>query len=332
MFDWDRHVLFRSSDEEETEEKTSLVLGHANVAVTGAKQKLEARVDYVPLGPFALVRMGHNADVRLDRGLGKFCLISIPCSGRASFRVGASTVEVSTRRGAVVCPTVEFGCHASQSFRQLLVRLEPERVDRACASALGHPLKRPIEFAPSLELRGGTGQQWRLLVAFLTQSETFVENAQRHPLIAAQLEQMIISILLCTHMHTYFEEQSSPARPAAPCYVMRAEEYMRTHPEEAITVCRLATIAGISERSLLEGFRRHRGTSPMAMLRDLRLTLVHKMLSKPEDAATTVTETALAWGFTHLGSFSDAYRRKFGEVPSATLEAGKRATAFDRLN
>lgn len=235
-------------------------------------------------------------------------------------------------RGAVVCPTTEFGFRADHFFVQLLLRLERDRMERFCISALGHPLNNPIEFAPALSLRGATGEQWRHLVAFLTQSETFIENAQQHPLIAAQLEQMLISILLCTHTHTYSDGQRCLGRPASPYYVLRAEEYIRTHPEEAMTLPSLATIAGISERSLLDGFRRYRGVSPMAMLRDVRLALVHDALSKPENLGITVTGTAFAWGFTHLGAFSDAYRRKYGEVPSATLHAGKRAAAFDRLD
>jgi AraC-like DNA-binding protein len=35
--------------------------------------------------------------------------------------------------------------------------------------------------------------------------------------------------------------------------------------------------------------------------------------------SVTVTQVAGRWGFVHLGRFASAYRRKFGESPSATL-------------
>ncbi|WP_414703825.1 helix-turn-helix domain-containing protein [Pseudomonas sp. UBA2047] len=31
-----------------------------------------------------------------------------------------------------------------------------------------------------------------------------------------------------------------------------------------------------------------------------------------------VSEVAEAWGFNHLGRFSEQYRRRFGELPSST--------------
>jgi transcriptional regulator GlxA family with amidase domain len=36
-----------------------------------------------------------------------------------------------------------------------------------------------------------------------------------------------------------------------------------------------------------------------------------------------VTAVAWRWGFTHMGRFAIAYRRRFGESPSATLAAAR---------
>jgi AraC-like DNA-binding protein len=32
----------------------------------------------------------------------------------------------------------------------------------------------------------------------------------------------------------------------------------------------------------------------------------------------SVTDTALRWGFSHLGQFSASYRQRFGDLPSRT--------------
>ncbi len=35
-------------------------------------------------------------------------------------------------------------------------------------------------------------------------------------------------------------------------------------------------------------------------------------------AGTSITETAMEWGFYHLGRFSRQYKRMFGELPTET--------------
>lgn len=142
--------------------------------------------------------------------------------------------------------------------------------------------------------------------------------------MAQHLEGLVIDLLLTTQPHTYSDELERGTSSSSPYYVRRAEEYMRTYPGDDITLRSLAGVAGVSERSLLAGFRKSRGVSPMAMLRDIRLTGVHATLSCPSGRETTVTDTAFTWGFTHLGCFSAAYRRKYGERPSETLAEAKR--------
>lgn len=74
----------------------------------------------------------------------------------------------------------------------------------------------------------------------------------------------------------------------------------------------------MSLRGLYAGFREHRGISPMAYLRAVRLERVrHDLLNDP--AIDSVTAAALRWGFGHLGRFSVEYRKSFGEPPGQTL-------------
>lgn len=63
------------------------------------------------------------------------------------------------------------------------------------------------------------------------------------------------------------------------------------------------------------------GTSPMQLLRDMRLDKIRlELANAPADAS--VSEIALHWGYTHLGRFA-AYRQRFGEAPSQTLAAAR---------
>jgi len=99
---------------------------------------------------------------------------------------------------------------------------------------------------------------------------------------------------------------------------MRAEELIRSHPDWPITVGDLAKVSGVSARTLFEGFRRFRGTTPMALLRTVRLEQAHAEL-KAAPPTENIAAIAFKWGLVHLGRFAHDYRARFGELPSDTL-------------
>ena len=108
----------------------------------------------------------------------------------------------------------------------------------------------------------------------------------------------------------------------APGHVRRAEEYMKAHLEEAISIIDLLQICGCSRRALFSAFRNARGYTPMEFLTEQRLQSVREKLLKPRPEAS-VSSIALDCGFIHLGRFSQVYRRRFGERPSDTLRKGR---------
>lgn len=84
----------------------------------------------------------------------------------------------------------------------------------------------------------------------------------------------------------------------------------------------LCVALGARERTLhlscVEAF----GRPPATLLAELRLNAAHRALSDPDKDAS-VTTVAAHYGFTHFGRFAADYRRRFGELPSATF-AGMR--------
>jgi transcriptional regulator GlxA family with amidase domain len=78
----------------------------------------------------------------------------------------------------------------------------------------------------------------------------------------------------------------------------------------------MAEQAGVSVRTLFAGFKNYLGTTPMAYLRELRFEQAHLELMQNEHL--TVTDVAFKWGFTHLGRFSQEYKKRFGTLPSST--------------
>ncbi|TAM06207.1 MAG: AraC family transcriptional regulator, partial [Pusillimonas sp.] len=179
---------------------------------------------------------------------------------------------------------------------------------------------RPLEFELGMDLRHGNGLAWRNLVLFLANSQ-FTKNAAQHALLAAQVEQLLVSSLLLGQPHNYRDALLHTARTPAPRHVKQAQAYIAEHCAEPIGVHDIARHAAISARSLYSGFQQYCGTTPMAYLRLVRLQRVRQDLLQAQSSGTqtSVTQVALAWGFSHLGHFTAAYRRQFKELPSQTL-------------
>jgi AraC-like DNA-binding protein len=93
-------------------------------------------------------------------------------------------------------------------------------------------------------------------------------------------------------------------------------QFIEEHLRADISVEQLMTVARVSERSLYLLFERHVGLSPRDYMRQRKLERVHAHLQLT--TARSVTEVALDHGFVHLGRFSEAYRKRFGELPSQT--------------
>jgi transcriptional regulator GlxA family with amidase domain len=87
----------------------------------------------------------------------------------------------------------------------------------------------------------------------------------------------------------------------------------------ALTLGDLARAAGVSERTLHEGFRQVYGTTPMRRLKRLRLEAVRAALEAADPAADSVSAIAARFGFFQFGRFAGDYRAAFGERPSDTL-------------
>lgn len=168
---------------------------------------------------------------------------------------------------------------------------------------------------------GGVRSSWIDLLSYVCRCITEMPDAVEQGALGRHLEEM-----LGVHLLTLWRQQLAHPEPPtlhrlAPRHVLAAEQHMRDHARDAPTLSELARSAHVSVRTLTAAFREHRGCSPMAALREMRLTGVRaELLVAPP--GTTVRDVAAAWGFVNPGMFAGHYRRRFGETPSATL--GKR--------
>ena len=114
----------------------------------------------------------------------------------------------------------------------------------------------------------------------------------------------------------HHSRDSTPFPSVTPRHVRRAEEYMRCNVQRRLTTATVARHAGVSVRTLFDGFVAYRSMTPSRFLRQLRLEGAHADLLSE---AKSVAEVAHKWGFGHSGNFAAHYARRFGEAPSQTL-------------
>lgn len=96
-------------------------------------------------------------------------------------------------------------------------------------------------------------------------------------------------------------------------------DYIYSNLDKHIAVTELAEMAGVSCRVLQKRFVKYLNKGPMTYIKEARLMKVREELLRSSPDQTSVTDTAMRWGFFHLGDFSRYYFNLFGELPSKTL-------------
>lgn len=165
---------------------------------------------------------------------------------------------------------------------------------------------------------GGAGSSWIMLLEYVCKCLTEMPEAVQHGPLGRHLEETI-GIHLLTRWRAQLD-QPSPATQhrMAPRHVLAAEHYLRENARTAPTLSELASAARVSVRTLSAAFREYRGCTPMAALREQRLQGVRGELLVA-GPGTTVRAVAEMWGYANLGLFAANYKKRFGELPSATL-------------
>jgi AraC-like DNA-binding protein len=115
-------------------------------------------------------------------------------------------------------------------------------------------------------------------------------------------------------------DESLRACSTAPRGVAMAIRFMQRNLARPLATGEIAAASGMSERSLRRQFQRFTGQSPIAFHRDLRLEAARHTLCANHTKAD-ITTAAGMHGFSHLSHFTGQYRRRYGELPSATLRA-----------
>jgi len=265
-----------------------------------------------------------EVEIRLNRSDERGFFVVVPLNGRA--QVHLKDREYSLRPGSVMAfntrDAERTSFRDSTHFRNLNICMSYDEVKQFLAHELGAPIRREFMFCREPVAVGPGFRQLLDYIRWLSSTIDYRVEPMllSSPHLAAHLHSLLMSLLVSTLKNNYQDSYVAPrAKYAAPNYVRRAEEFIRSHAREPITACQVAHEVGIAVRTLHLGFQRHRNHSAMEFLRDLRLALARQELSTAKDRNLSVGSIAQNCGFSHLGRFAKAYQLRYGERPSETL-------------
>ncbi|WP_127128501.1 AraC family transcriptional regulator [Georgenia sp. SYP-B2076] len=273
----------------------------------------------VRLGGLAIVEIDYGEAVEiLPQELDTFYLVQIPLSGTARIEQGREEIASDPSTASVLSPVdrIRMSWHAGNP--QLVVYIDRALLESELTRLLGRRSGAPLLFELAMSTGSPQVRGWLRTVRFLWEEVTSGSALLAQQATVDALSRAVTTQLLETQPHT-FTDGIRPVRLAPPSVARRAVDHIHAHLGEALVVARIAKEVGTSTRALQEAFRRELDTTPVAFVRELRLTRSHEMLRRADPGATTVTEVAMGLGITHLGRFSVDYHRRYGEPPSATL-------------
>ncbi|CNG64040.1 transcriptional regulatory protein [Mycobacterium tuberculosis] len=117
---------------------------------------------------------------------------------------------------------------------------------------------------------------------------------------------------------TYNADTTAPSADVQDRLVDGIRRFVRENAHDpALTGAVVAARLGWSLRNI-QTHLQHVGTTPSDLIREERLALARLRLQDPAWKRQSITQVAYSSGFNDLSTFSNAYRRHFGERPSDT--------------
>jgi AraC-like DNA-binding protein len=280
----------------------------------------QALLQYVNLSSLTLSYSAFSAAMEVKSSPGSpFYSLYFRRYGSAEITVGRRSFITSPLRGPFLPGLQPVRVRTGPNWHTFATRFSPDVLRAELSRLLDREIIRPIEFNPAVEFDRGAGRQVRhLLGRLFEESRSYAAGLSTLNLGLRQMEKSLISLILEGLDHNYAKFVNGPKRDIAPWQLRTVEEFIRQSPDQPHTLGELATIGGVSARSLQSMFLKRRGCSPMEFLRRVRFERVHDELLHPNHN-TTVTSAALQWGFLHLSRFAADYHARFGEKPSQTL-------------
>jgi AraC-like DNA-binding protein len=283
--------------------------------VRARRQGFEFSVEQGALGNLTFADADYKAaTVELTMPPVSYVAVSRRLRGRYQVQWLGGEVRIASQ-GAMLIPSegytflIDEGHHHS-------VTLTTETVVRVAEEITGLD-QADVRFAGLSPISPSAARQWFYTSEYIRRGIYTRDLAT--PLMIAAAEHLVATMMLAIFPNTTMTiEVRAPRDSATAATIRRAIAFIDEHASESITVTDIAAAAGVVPRTLQYAFRRHRNTTPMAYLRQVRLAMAHEeLLAAQTGDATIIAAVAARWGF-RPKRFADAYRQIYGLTPSQT--------------
>ncbi len=305
---------------EETHELAVGLMNRHRMRLGPDPRGFQADIRATPASGVSMLYFSYGVATEINSApLPDFTTVQLPLRGRMDYAHGDEHGVALPGGGAFFSEGEPVRTRWSADLELLVLRVERSALARKLAALTGRRVPRPVVFSPVV----GNGAAGRALTSTIV---TLAELYDRFgieglpPVIAAEYEELVLSMLLLDHEHS-LSDSIRAYIPALPGKAMRAAvRHVEENYTQPLTATALAEAAHVSERSLFDGFQREFGLTPMAFVRRFRLERARDALIAAEpDDGRTVADISLSHGFGHLGRFAASYRERYGESPSETL-------------
>jgi AraC-like DNA-binding protein len=312
--------VLRTADPAELAEHLARELPPRRVTLDGPGPA--ARVHAVPMPSVTPMYVAYGGEVVEEVAAGgPYVVVQVPLTGQVAV-TGSRPDFVSTPRYAAVAAAAEpLTLRWGRDTTAMVFRLDRRALEAELVDLIDAPVDQPLRFQVRMDLGAPAAASWLRTATFLTGEVGRRGGLLDNPLLAADLERILLRGLLLCQPHSYSARLAAGGTDAGvPSYVAAAMALLEAAPARRVGTDFLARQVNVSTRLLQAGFREHVGMSPTQFLRQVRLRRVHEDLTGSDPARRPmVAEVAHRWGFTHLGRFAQDYRARYGESPSQTL-------------
>ena len=229
--------------------------------------------------------------------------------------------------------------HGAPDFSQILICTKGEGA--VVCGGREYPLKRGGAFFTAMHVPIEYRNKGGFVTAFLAVQGEGVRAMQKHFGCDGFLYRESVSVEKYTHaigeIIDHYYRRRREGELSAMCYALLVDFFeegdvfsnpldqvvlhIERHFNEPLTLADLSLVAGCSESKLCHDFKRARGKSVIAYLRDFRLDYAHKLLFT--DRTATTKSAALSSGFSDVSYFCRAYRARFGNSPQGDREQSR---------
>ena len=273
----------------------------------------------IPQGSFNILRYGAAVEIRPDP-FADFYMLEMPLSGGVDLSgedLGKRPVTASSGRDValLIPPNLRFTSVWRPGTVQVMLKLRAAEVLSRWQTRVGDPTAALPEAPPVIDLTSPQGWRIREMLGLLRAeamraAEENIDLLSTTPLSGALLDTVVAYL---KDMHGKRLEPAGATPLPAP--LRRVLVLVEQRLACDLTVAEMAAAAGVSERSVFNLFASFLDTTPMAHVADRRLARARALLVQ---GGWTAAAAARASGIAHVGRFGQAYRRRFGEMPSET--------------